>query len=74
MRTRKLFQKKEIFKKKSSQPLKNLLKYRHGRTHLRFLTILISQYLSDVDQELLVALLRVGTYDLKIKLPFSTEL
>jgi hypothetical protein len=35
----------------------------HGMTHLRFLLpILIFQYFSNADQELLVALLRVRTY------------
>jgi hypothetical protein len=40
------------------------LKKKQAR-HLRFLTILVSQYLSDADQEFLVTLLRVGTYGIK---------
>jgi len=38
--------------------------------YLGFLAILGSQYLSNVDQELLVALLRILTYDTEIDCPF----
>ena len=43
-------------------------------THLRFLPILIFQYFSNADQELLVALLRVRSYNIEIKLSFPMTL
>lgn len=38
--------------------------------YLRFLAIFISQYLSDADQKLLVALLLIGAYDRETKSTF----
>ena len=48
---------------KNSYQHRGLLKTSTWITHLRFLTILILQYFSNANQELLVALLRVPTYD-----------
>ena len=36
-------------------------------THLRFLTVPVFQYFSNVGQKLLIALLRVPTYDIEKK-------
>ena len=70
MRARKLF---FHFKKKiiSATDIENNIKI-DNLSYLRFLTILILQYLSNADQELKVALLLVPTCVIKIGLPYES--